>query len=291
MRVLSFTVPKEFDGAQIIAFLREREKLSVKLVKQLRRTDGGVLKNGTPSRVIDKAFAGDIITVKIIDDTVPPAFFELPLDILFEDEDFLVVNKPAGLSMHPTFRHPNGTLSNAVASYLSKTGKGNSCTRAIGRLDKDTSGAAVFALNSYAAARLNGKIEKEYLAVLSGTLHGSGVIDASIYRPYKDKTIRAIGEGKSAVTHYTVLEQIGEFTLVRVFPKTGRTHQIRLHFSHIGLPLVGDEMYGGQENPNIKRAALHCEKAKFTHNITNEEMVFTALPPSDFNALIKNSAY
>ncbi len=287
MRVLSFTVPEEFDGAQITAFLREKAGFSVRLIQKLRHTDEGILKNGMPRRVIDRVSAGDVITVNLKDETVPPLPFDFPLDILYEDKDILVVNKPAGLSMHPTFRHPNHTLANAVAAYLSKTDVGNFCTRAVGRLDKETSGAAVFAKNIYAASRLNGKIEKEYLAVLSGKLCGSGVIDAPIYRPFADKTIRAVGEGSEAITYYTVLEQIDEFTLVRVFPKTGRTHQIRLHFSHIGLPLVGDVMYGGKENEAIKRAALHCETAKLTHSVTNEKMIFTASTPDDFKLLIK----
>lgn len=287
MRVLSFTVPKEYDGAQITAFLRGKARFSARLIQKLRHTDEGILKNGMPSRVIDRVCADDVITVNLKDESEPPTPFDFPLDILYEDEDILVVNKPAGLSMHPTFRHPNYTLANAVASYLSKKGADNFCTRAVGRLDKETSGASVFAKNIYAASRLNGKIEKEYLAVLSGSLYDSGIINAPIYRPFPDKTIRAVGEGSEAITHYTVLEQIGEFTLVRVFPKTGRTHQIRLHFSHIGFPLVGDIMYGGKENEKIKRAALHCETAKLIHSVTNKEMIFKAPPPDDFLSLIK----
>lgn len=287
MRVLSFTVPEEFDGAQITGFLREKAKFSVRLIQKLRHTDEGILKNGMPKRVIDRVCAGDVITVNIKDETVPPLPFDFPLDVLYEDEDILVVNKPAGLSMHPTFRHPDDTLANAVSFYLSKTDAGSFCTRAVGRLDRETSGVSVFAKNIYAASRLNGKIEKEYLAVLCGNLYGSGVIDAPIFRPFADKTIRAIGEGSEAITYYTVLEQIGEFTLVRVFPKTGRTHQIRLHFAHVGFPLVGDVMYGGKENTAIKRAALHCETAKLTHSVTNEKMIFTVPPPDDIKSLIK----
>jgi len=285
-RKLSFTVTQEYDGKKLIAFLRGGAKFSSSIVGTLRHTQGGVLKNGTPIRMIDTVNSGDAITVNLPDNSREPELFDYPLDIIFEDEDILVVNKPAGLSMHPTYNHPNGTLANAAAFYLNQKGMDASCVRAVGRLDKGTSGVSVLALNTYAASRLNGKLKKEYFAVVSGLLYGSGTIDAEIYRPYSDKTVRAVGHGSAAVTQWSVEKQIGDYSLVRVFPQTGRTHQIRVHFAYIGMPLLGDKMYNGKMNDNIDRPALHCEKVSLIHPVSNEPMIFPAPLPDDFIKII-----
>lgn len=286
MRVLSFTVPEDFDGKKLSVFLRAKHGFSARIIQILRHTDRGLLKNGMPSRTIDKVSKDDVITVNLPDQSLAPELFDFPLDIIYEDEDLLVINKPAGISMHPTYNHKNGTLANAAAAYLESRGKGGSCVRAVGRLDKGTSGVAVLALNKYAASGINGKLKKEYLAVVSGELYGEGVIDVPIFRPFPDKTIRAAGQGVKAITRWKAQKQIGGFTLVKVFPETGRTHQIRVHFAHIGVPLVGDDMYGGAKSDIINRPALHCESVQLTHNITGERMTYYALPPEDFKTLI-----
>ncbi len=286
MRVLSFTVPEGFEKRKLSVFLREKHGFSARIIQTLRHTDRGLLKNGLPARTIDKVCKGDVITVNLPENSAAPELFDFPLDIIYEDEDILVINKPAGMSMHPTYNHKNHTLANAAASYLQRRGKGGSCVRSIGRLDKGTSGVAVLALNIYAASGMNGKLTKEYLAVAGGHLYGEGVIDAPIFRPFPDKTIRAIGQGARAVTRWKAQKQAGGFTLVRVFPETGRTHQIRVHFAHIGMPLVGDDMYGGAKSDKIKRPALHCERVRLTHSVTGQRMTFYASPPEDFKTLI-----
>lgn len=287
MRVLNFTVPSYYEGKKISVFLRNEERFSATIIQTLRNTQGGILKNGMPSRTIDKVFKGDIITVKLPEKSSQMLLFDFPLDIIYEDDDILVLNKPAGISMHPTHNHPNGTLANAAVNYLRKKGKGDCCIRAIGRLDKGTSGVVVLALNSYAASRLNNNLEKEYLAVIGGSISGFGVIDAPIYRPFPYKTIRAAGHGDKAVTRFEAQKKIGDYTLVRVFPQTGRTHQIRVHFAHMGMPLVGDEMYEGPKSELIKRPALHCETVTLIHNVTGERMCFKSPVPEDFRKLIK----
>ncbi|HOD02458.1 MAG: Ribosomal large subunit pseudouridine synthase D [Firmicutes bacterium ADurb.Bin300] len=287
MRVLNFTVPYYCEGIKVSMFLRVKGEFSASIIQTLRHTQGGILKNGMPSRTIDKVKKGDIITVNLPEKSSEPLLFDFPLDIIYEDDDILVLNKPAGISMHPTYNHPNGTLANAAAAYLKKRGKGEACIRAIGRLDKGTSGVVVLALNSYAASRLNNNLKKEYLAVIRGCLSGFGVIDAPIFRPFPDKTIRAVGHGDESVTHWQAQKQFDSFTLVRVFPQTGRTHQIRVHFAHIGMPLIGDEMYGGPQSALIKRPALHCERVSLIHNVTGENMIFKAPVPEDFRKLLK----
>ncbi len=282
MRTLVFTVTPEFDGRRLKAFLRGSARCSGHLINTLKNTSGGILINGVPSRTIDPVRTGDTVALNIAETSTPPLVFDYPLSILFEDADLLVVNKPAGLSMHPTYNHKNGTLANAVASYLAQKGEPPACMRAVGRLDKGTSGVAVLAKNLYAASVLSGEPEKEYLALIGGRLTGEGVIDVPIYRPFPDKTLRAVGGGDAAVTRYKALREAGTFTLVRVFPQTGRTHQIRVHFQYIGFPLVGDELYGGEKSPFFDRPALHCEKVTLRHPVTRETMTFFAPLPSDF---------
>ncbi len=281
MRTLTFTVAPDCDGRRLKAFLRISAGCSGHLINTVKNSNGGILINGVPSRTIDPVHTGDSVTLNIPETSAPPLPFDCPLDILYEDEDLLVLSKPDGLSMHPTFNHKNGTLANAAAAYLASKGEQPACMRAVGRLDKGTTGVAVLAKNLYAASRLNGEPHKEYLALVSGSLTGEGVIDVPIYRPYPDKTWRAAGEGDDAITRYAVMRESAGVTLVRVFPLTGRTHQIRVHFQYLGFPLVGDDMYGGAKNPYLERPALHCERVTLNHPVKNVPMTFIAPLPED----------
>ncbi len=246
--------------------------------------------NNVECRVVDVVKTGDTIVVYLPEKTEAPQLWETELSVIYEDEDLLVINKPSGVSVHPTKNHPNGTLCNAVAAYLKNNGNESYVARAVGRLDKVTSGVMIFAKNAFVASRLNGNLDKTYIALAEGILEGEGTINAPIYRPDMNKTIRAVGEqGDEAITNWKAMEVFEDQTYLEIKTVTGRTHQIRVHCAYIGHPLVGDEMYGAKVTPNIKRAALHCAIVKINHPITNSELTFVAEPPEDLKKELEKS--
>ena len=271
-RNISYTVPEEYDGRKVIHFLRGYCGFSSRLMRKVKYA---LTLNGNQSRTIDRIKPGDIIGVSIPDDDAVPEITEAEIDIVYEDDDILVINKSPFMAMHPTHNHQGDTLANAVTAYLTKKGK---CVafRAVGRLDKGTSGIVVCAINPLSACKLSGKIGKEYAALVKGELKGEGRVDVPIYRPDPMKTLRAVGEeGDRAVTHYSVEAYDEKRSVLRVRLETGRTHQIRVHFAWLGAPLVGDDMYGRADG-EISRHALHCEKMTFTHPVTGESISVTA---------------
>jgi len=283
LRKIEYTVSEEYNGAPLYYFLRECVGVSTRIIQTLRHTQKSVFINGGESRVIDKVNVNDKIVIYLPEKTEPPILWEKELAVIYEDDDLLIINKPSGVSVHPTRNHPNGTLCNAVAAYLKNSGNENFVARAVGRLDKVTSGVMVFAKNAFVASKLNGNLDKTYIALAEGILEGEGTVNAPIYRPDINKTIRAIGEqGDEAITNWKALKSFDNKTLLEIKTVTGRTHQIRVHCAHIGHALVGDEMYGAKVTDNIKRAALHCYKVKIIHPITNEELTFVAEVPEDF---------
>lgn len=280
MRTINYTVPKEYDGKKLLYFLKGPAGLSSKLIRSLKQVANGIQLNGEHIRTIDLIHKNDVVTINIPDDktTSPPC--ELEPEIVFEDDDIIIVNKPAMLPIHESHNHQGDTLANCVSGYLSRKGRG--CTfRAIGRLDKGTSGLVVCAVNSHAAARLSGKIHKTYYAIATGKYEGSGTIDAPIYRPDPMKTYRTVDErGDKAVTHWQAVTSNDNLTLLKIKLETGRTHQIRVHFSHLGTPLVGDTMYGGNDE-RITHQALHCGEVVLTHPITGETITCFAPMPEE----------
>ena len=284
---MEFTVPPEYDGLRLLQFLRGCALLSARTVTRLRHTPESLFRNGEFIRTVDPVYAGDMITVRLPEETAAIAPEDpAGLDIVYEDEDVLLVNKPAGLAVHPTHNHQGDTMANLVAGYLAQRGR-SAVFRAVGRLDKTTSGLVLCALNKHAAYRLADAYKKEYIAVAQGVFTGSGEIDTPIYRPDPNKTLRAAGEtGEAALTLWESLGHNGSLTVLRVTPVTGRTHQIRVHFASLGAPLCGDEMYGGSTQL-IGRAALHCGYVAFTHPVTGEERSFSVPLPEDMQNLIK----
>lgn len=287
MRVIEYTAEEYFEGKKLISFLRGHVKISVRLLRSLKRVDGGIKINGENARTIDILHAGDKITLSIPEDENHSIAVDYPLDIIHEDEDLLVINKPAELPMHESHNHQGDTLANAVAGYLTK--KGKSLTfRAVGRLDKGTSGLVICALNSHAAARLSGNFEKTYYAIATGHYEGEGTIDKPIYRPDPIKTYRTADDrGDRAVTHYKVIESGENYAYLKINLETGRTHQIRVHFAYLGTPLYGDKMYG-VEHEIIKRQSLHCGEVVFDHPVTGERLELQAPLPADMQALISD---
>lgn len=279
-RKIDYTVGADFDGRKIKSFLRGGAGISYRLMKSLKTYDNGILLNGEHVRVIDTVKTGDIITVNIPDKTSDIEPIDIPLDIIYEDDDFVVINKSPFLAMHPTHNHQGDTLANALCFHLQKENK-PTVFHAVGRLDKGTSGIVVCALNSHAAAAIPKSIKKEYLAVVCGKTQESGTIDIPIYRPDPMKTLRKAGEhGDRAVTHYEKIKGNDTYSFLKIRLETGRTHQIRVHFSHLGMPLEGDSLYGSDEH-GIGHQLLHCAKTELKHPVTGEKMLFEAPMPPD----------
>lgn len=283
-RTVSYTVPSEYDGAKAVHFLRGEVKISYRLLRNIKSAPNGILLNNCPIRSIDIIHTGDILTIDIPcpDSDIEP--IEMPLDIIYEDSDILAINKSPFVACHPTHNHQGDTLANGIAYYMKSQGK--SCVfRAVGRLDKGTSGIVICALNKHSASQIPKTAQKEYLAVIHGKLPESGTIDAPIYRPNPMKTIRAVGEtGDRAVTHWTVVKQNENYTLARIKLETGRTHQIRVHFASIGHPLVGDSLYGADDE-KIGHQLLHCAAVRFDHPITCEKISLSAPMPEDMRKI------
>ena len=208
----------------------------------------------------------------------------MDLEILYEDEYILAINKPAGIVVHPCSYHPNSTLANGVKAYLNNGKK----IRPINRLDRDTSGIVIFAKNEYIQEYFT-KIRpyKEYLAIVKGKIEPrSGVINLPIAR--KDESImeREVREdGQIAITNYETIKEFDSYSLVKVNIETGRTHQIRVHFKFKGTPILGDTLYD-VESKFISRQALHAYKLIFMHPITKEKIIIEASIPSDMRNLI-----
>ena len=286
MRQIEFTVTESFDGKKVYNFLRGYVKISTRLMRTLKRIPDGIMLGDKQGRTIDIIHTGDKITLNIPDDETAPIPIDHPLDIVYEDDDVILINKPPTLAMHESHNHQGDTLANAVAGYLLK--KGRSATfRAVGRLDKGTSGLVICALNAHSAARLAGRFDKEYLAIVRGKYEEFGTIDKPIYRPDPIKTYRTVDErGDRAVTHYEPVECGENYTLLRINLETGRTHQIRVHFASMGTPLYGDTMYG-EVDERLSHQALHCGKVSFVHPITGEEITCEAKMPEDMQNLLE----
>lgn len=285
MRRFQFKITKNFDGTDIKNVLKKHFYISERLIIKLKNTNG-IFLNGRPEFVIRQVHTGDMLEILLPDEAseniVPN---NIPLEIIYEDEDILAVNKPAGMPTHPSIRHYEGTLANAVCYYY----RSRPFTfRAVTRLDRYTSGIVLIAKNPLSAHILSqsmreNQIKKEYIAVCCGVPNpSSGRISAPIRRQSDGIIKRCISpDGKPAVSDYEVVDTCGNFSLVRLFPLTGRTHQLRLHLSHIGTPIYGDFLYG-KEIPG-ERTRLHCRKISFPHPFSGENLMLSAPIPADMN--------
>lgn len=274
-------------------FLRS-QGFSRHLVITTKYHENGLLLDGNPTRSNVKLHAGQILTAAIVshppNENMQPV--PLPLSIVYEDGDIIILNKPAGMPVHPSQGHYDDTLSNALAYYYEQL-REPFTARSVGRLDRDTSGLVLFARHELSACILaeqmrNREIHREYRAVCTGMLPKSGIIDASIARAHDSTIERIIDEvrGEQAITHYQRLAFKNGYSLAAVRLETGRTHQIRVHMKHIGHPLPGDFLY----NPDyrvIQRQALHSFRLAFRHPITKKEMVFTSPIPEDMQQILR----
>lgn len=260
----------------------------------LKKIPESILCNGVWVYVTHRLCTGDTLTIHLAENESSPKILPVfsPLDIVYEDEDILVLNKPAGMPIHPSLNHYENTLANAVVYYYSSRNIPY-VFRCINRLDRDTTGLTLLAkhmvsagiLSRMAAAR---QIKREYLAVASGSFsESSGTIDAPIARAAGSCIERMVDfeHGESAVTHYRVIHQSDGYALLLLSLETGRTHQIRVHLKHIGHPLPGDFLYN-PDDTFIKRQALHSYRLSFIHPITKTPLCFTAPLPDDMLALV-----
>lgn len=257
--------------------------------------DGHVTVNGQPVKPKYKVQAGDKISlVKPEPQSLELTPENIPLDIVYEDDDVIVVNKPQGMVVHPAPGHPDHTLVNALL-YHSPLSTINGTFRPgiVHRIDKDTSGLLMVAKNDLAhqslAEQLRNKTNKrEYLALVYGQIkEDEGTIDAPLGRNPQDRKKQAVvKDGRHAVTHFKVVKRYDNFTLVKCILETGRTHQIRVHMKYIGHPLVGDPLYGPRKVIGKNGQFLHAALLGFKHPRTGEEMVFEAPPPENFQKML-----
>jgi len=283
LREFILTVGDDFEGHDIKYILTAYWGFSGNLITQLKKDDG-ILLNGRKEFVNKVVTKGDVLKINLpqgnSENIIPN---DIHLDILYEDEDILAVNKPPNMPTHPSIGHFEGTLANAVMHYFRDVPH---TFRAITRLDRDTSGVVLLAKNIVAADRLSkslikNEIKKEYMALCQGAPSPlSGRIDAPIKREKDGIIKRCIAkDGKTAITDYEVILKKDRFSLVRLFPKTGRTHQLRLHLSHIGVPIYSDFLYG--EEIEGERTRLHCSKLTFPHPFSREMLEIQAPLPND----------
>lgn len=292
-RIIEYRITGPESGCRVGQYLRRRG-YSCQNLTQLKKMPESILINGVWSYMKDTLREGDRLTVHITETesspNIPPA--ELPLDIIYEDEDLIVINKPAGMPTHPSLNNYRNTMANALMWYYSSRGIPFTF-RCTNRLDRDTSGLTVIAKHLVSSSILSGmgvrhEIEREYLAVVHGEPSPpSGTVRAPLGRAGTSLIERKVDfeNGETAVTHYRTLETKNGYSLVSLLLETGRTHQIRVHMKYLGYPLAGDYLY----NPGstaIPRQALHSHRLSFRHAVTGENMNFTCPLPEDMKKLL-----
>lgn len=289
-RILEYHITEQFHNITIANFLKTMG-FSRQCVIALKKQEKGILLNGIWAYVNTTLSVDDTLTLTLSEDSssekIPPV--KLPLQILYEDEDILVLNKPANMPIHPSLNNYENTLANAVAYYYDNQNI-PFVFRCINRLDRDTTGVTMLAKNLFSAAILsemvrNREIHREYVAVADGIFsEKEGIVNAPIGRKEGSAIEREINfeTGENAVTHYTVIKENFNLncTQIKLWLETGRTHQIRVHMKHLGHPLLGDFLYH-PDMTHIKRQALHSYSLTFHHPITKEPMQFIAPVPDD----------
>ena len=293
-RNIDYIIDEDSAGLRVEQFLR-RKRYSGQNLSEIKRMPKSILVNGVHYYMRQELSKGDHLQVRICEtqnsEKIPPT--KLPLDIIYEDEDLLVLNKPAGMPIHPSLNNYTNSIANALAYYFQSQGK-PFIFRCCNRLDRDTSGLTIVSKHLVSGSILSDmtkyrEVHREYLAIARGSVTPSeGTIQAPLGR--KEGTIieRTVDweHGEDAVTHYKVVKEANGHSLVSLRLETGRTHQIRIHMKYLGYPLIGDYLY----NPDMEymtRQALHSHHMEFTHPITGEHMSFTAPLPEDMTRVMQ----
>ena len=296
---MDFVVKSEYAGKTVKEFLKANIGLSRNMLIMLKNKPDGITVNGSRVTVRYMLSENDVLGLNY-EDADKSAVAEnqslLPLlDIIYEDDFILAVNKPPNMPSHPSVNHFDDTLANLVAAYY-KNNNINSLYRAVNRLDKNTSGAVLVAKNKIISAKLNGmmkrgEIHKTYIAVLNGNIHDiypeGGAITLPIRRE-RDSIIKRVcaADGDYAETEFKILKYNDKTSVVEVYPKTGRTHQIRLHFYTVGFPLLGEDLYCENTGGLIGRHALHACALEFDHPETNKKIILKCGLPEDMKSVI-----
>lgn len=286
-RHFTYLAEAEDAGLTVEQFLK-RKGYSRQILVHLKKTENGICRDGFPVYTRDRLYAGNRLEIRLAEEgaseQIQPVF--LPFGIVYEDGDLMVVDKPAGMPVHPSMNHHDNTLANAVAAWSRERGE-RFPYRCINRLDRNTSGLLIVAKHMLSAAGLYGqmrdrKIHRTYLAIVKGHLDNPGTVDAPIGRKPGSAIERMVDpeHGERAVTHYEPLDWGEDWTLVKCCLETGRTHQIRVHMNYIGHPLPGDYIYC-PEDRSMERQPLHSWKLTFTHPITGERLDFEQPMPED----------
>ena len=272
----------------------KKKGYSRQIIIHLKKTEHGILQNGEWAYVRTPLVPGDVLKITLLEESASEHILPVPMepDIVYEDEDLLVVNKPFDMPVHPSIHNYDNTLANGMAYYFQQKGE-TFIFRCINRLDRDTTGLLILAKNALSASILSNdmkarKIHRTYQAVISRIpVPASGTIDAPIARKEDSAIERCVDfeKGEPAVTHYRTLETKENLALVELSLETGRTHQIRVHMQHMGCPLLGDYLY----NPDftlINRVSLHSYSLSFVHPIAGKSMYFCAPLPKDMAGLL-----
>lgn len=293
---MRYTVTQTEDGKTVKEILLGSIGLSVAFLKHLKFMENGIMLDGEKVTVRRVVHAGDILCLATENEKLGSRLTptELPLDIVYEDEDLVVPSKSADMPTHPSHNHHGDTLADALAYYY-KDAPEPFVFRPINRLDRNTSGLTLIAKNRISAARLaasmrDGKIKKQYVAILDGALpNDRGNIETYLRRTGESIIVREVcdenGGGDYALTHYEVIARSERYTLVLASPETGRTHQLRVHFASLGCAILGDDMYG-EVSPIIPRHALHALSLSFPHPSKSETVNCRSMPPEDMTSVI-----
>lgn len=294
--ILEHTIGTEDAGRQLKYILKSRLQLSTRLVKKLK-DQRGILINDIPVKVNYIVNEEDKLKVmlELEEDCEHIEPQNIPIDIIYEDDCLIVLNKQSGIVVHPTFSHPDSTIANGIVYYLKQQGVSKK-VRPVSRLDRDTSGIIIFAKNQFAQEMLIRQMQakvfqKEYIGIVSGIpASKSGTIDLPIERKPDSIMLRHISDtGAPSITHYEVLESFPEYNaaLLRFRLETGRTHQIRVHCLAMGFPIYGDTLYTDRIDFLISRQALHSHTTKIIHPGTQKEVIFTAGIPDDIKKVLE----
>lgn len=290
-----WTVDKK-ESQQVKYFLKE-QGVSKGLLAKIKFQGGKIEVNQTVENALFKLSYGDQVKITIPDEQEHETLLcdEKPITIVFEDEHFLIVEKPAGVASIPAQYHPNGTMANRVKAYYKAQKYKNQVIHVVTRLDRDTTGLMLFAKHGFAHALLDQELRKKevvkiYQALVGGTVSGlkdHGTIQLPIGRDLTSLLKRKVIEtGQIAETEYWLEKRGADKALVSIQLHTGRTHQIRVHFEAIGCPLLGDDMYGGKMDQEINRQALHCCQLSFTHPFTKKKLTVTSPLAEDMKKIV-----
>lgn len=290
---MKWQIEREHHGLSIHDYLREVHSFSRRIIVAIKFDGGQILVNGLPKTVRYCLATGDLLTIVFpperIGNNLKPE--DIPLDIVYEDEDIIVINKVAGMATMPSVNHQSWTVANGLLAYYVKH-KIPYTIHIVTRLDRDTSGLMLVAKHRYshsllAKSQLQGNIKRSYKALVAGMMKPKqGKINAKIARKENSIIERTVSDfGQEALTYYEVVAEYKNKSLVDIVLKTGRTHQIRVHFSHIGHPLIGDDLYG-LSHKQIQRHALHCERLSFEHPLSKQQISLSIPIPDDMKRLI-----